>query len=139
MNCTRADSAFEAPFGNSGDDLATASRTPTSKGEAYVTSMLFSGKGLALWQPRPRYPIKDGEGVMLGDVGLYSVQEGFQKIFNLWDDEAAIRQTGAAETNLYPYSIPPKAPNVVNKAEHLEGDTIVQGATAETKYRSENG
>ncbi|KAF5326064.1 hypothetical protein D9611_000876 [Ephemerocybe angulata] len=58
--------------------------------EIYVGSMLSSGMGLPCWNTEPHA----GEvGPALADVGTFSAQDGFIKIFNLWDDEEAIRRT----------------------------------------------
>ncbi|KAF5322967.1 hypothetical protein D9611_009329 [Ephemerocybe angulata] len=58
--------------------------------EIYVGSMLSSGMGLACWNTKPH---AGAVGPALGDVGTYSAQDGFIKIFNLWDDEESIRKT----------------------------------------------
>lgn len=105
-----------------------------SKAEAYVRCMLSSGKGLACWKPGPRHPIKDGEGIVPGDVGKYTVEGGFKKIFNLWEDAVSIQSTAAAVG--LSYQIPEKAVNCVNESEHLEGETVVRGTTAKTLYQA---
>ncbi|KAF5329186.1 hypothetical protein D9611_013196 [Ephemerocybe angulata] len=58
--------------------------------EIYVGSMLSSGMGLACWNTKPH---AGAVGPALGDVGTFSAQDGFIKIFNLWDDEESIRKT----------------------------------------------
>ncbi|KAJ3548251.1 hypothetical protein NMY22_g1334 [Coprinellus aureogranulatus] len=60
--------------------------------EVYVRSMLCQGQGLACWEPRSYEPETQPEGVIPGDVGTYTTDDGFQKIFNLWDDMDAIRR-----------------------------------------------
>ncbi|KAF6744335.1 hypothetical protein DFP72DRAFT_929795 [Ephemerocybe angulata] len=52
--------------------------------------MLSSGMGLACWNTKPH---TGAVGPVLGDVGTFSAQDGFIKIFNLWDDEKSIRKT----------------------------------------------
>ncbi|TEB32273.1 hypothetical protein FA13DRAFT_293994 [Coprinellus micaceus] len=98
--------------------------------------MLASGKGLACWQPRPQHPIEDGEGVMPRDVGMFSVQEGFQKISNIWDDEDSLRKTAAAQGYEVPYNTPTKGVNITRR-EYPAGDTVVQGTTSETNYEAD--
>jgi hypothetical protein len=98
--------------------------------------MLASGNGLACWQPRPQAPIKDGEGVIPGDVGIFSVQEGFQKLFNIWDDEDSMRRTAITQAYRAPYNVPTKIGNITRR-EYSEGDTVVEGTTSRTIYRSD--
>lgn len=52
--------------------------------------MLKAGEGLACWRPRPIKPYSGQRGVVPGDVGTYSAEGGFKRIFNLWDDEELI-------------------------------------------------
>ena len=63
---------------------------------------------------------------------MFRVQDGFQKLFNLWEDEDSIRATAATGYNGVAYEIPAKATNVINEDEYLEGDTLVQGTTSKT-------
>jgi hypothetical protein len=71
---------------------------------------------------------------MPGDVGIFDVHEGFHKIFNLWDDEEAIRTTATMCAHSASYEIPAKANNIINQKERREGDTLAQGATSKTFY-----
>lgn len=99
--------------------------------------MLHAGRGLPCWQPRPREPLKDGEGVIPGDVGIFSVEDGFMKIFNLWDDEVSIRGSPAGASYHLRYAIPPKPELVVETHELDEGQALVHGAWFETIYESD--
>ncbi|KAJ3535069.1 hypothetical protein NMY22_g6650 [Coprinellus aureogranulatus] len=125
-----------ASFGGATVSQPASPRPVMSKAEAYVSSMLLSGEGLACWKPRPRYPIKDGEGIVPGDVGKYSPEGSFKKIFNIWDDKDSIQTT--ALTLGTSYEISPKEDNCLNDDEHLEGDTVVRGTTAKTFYHSDS-
>ncbi|KAJ3512786.1 hypothetical protein NMY22_g15232 [Coprinellus aureogranulatus] len=61
--------------------------------EIYVRGLLHSGYGLACWEPAPHGNDAEGSsgGVMPGDVGTYSVDRSFTKLFNIWEDEAELR------------------------------------------------
>lgn len=63
--------------------------------EIFLCSLLGSGKGLPCWQPKPRKPFSGERGVVPGDVGTYSAEGGFEKLYNLWEDEVAIRERAA--------------------------------------------
>ncbi|KAJ3528062.1 hypothetical protein NMY22_g9554 [Coprinellus aureogranulatus] len=64
-----------------------------SNAEIYVRGLsLASDKGLPCWQPKPS-ALSKASGVQPGDVGIFTAGDGFNKIFNLWDDEDAIRNT----------------------------------------------
>jgi hypothetical protein len=78
----------------------------------------------------------DGRGVTPGDVGIFSVQEGFQKIFNIWDDEGAMRQTAATQGYEASYHAPTRRKNIIRK-EYSQGDTVVQGTTSRTTLASD--
>ncbi|RXW20158.1 hypothetical protein EST38_g5689 [Candolleomyces aberdarensis] len=91
--------------------------------------MLTSGKGLASWSPRPRDPLGE-RGVVPGDVGTFSAQHGFKKIFNLQEDKGAIRSSKIFGKN---YSLP-KMHVVTHKEELSVGETIVKGTSVKTQY-----
>ncbi|KAJ2937009.1 hypothetical protein H1R20_g115, partial [Candolleomyces eurysporus] len=105
-----------------------------TKAEVYIRSMLSSGKGLALWQPRPCQPRGGERGVVPGDVGSVSAERGFKKIFNLWENEADIRAS-----NVFGGSYCPPRMEVVTREELLAGDTIVDGTTSATRYAADGG
>ncbi|KAF6747374.1 hypothetical protein DFP72DRAFT_609206 [Ephemerocybe angulata] len=69
--------------------------------EIFLCSLLGSGKGLPCWQPKPRKPFVGKHGVVPGDVGTYSAEGGFKKIFNLWEDEAAIQDRARLFGEIY--------------------------------------
>lgn len=105
-----------------------------TSGEVYVYAMLHAGQGLPCWKPRPREPLKVGEGVIPGDVGIFNIESGFRKVFNLWDDEEAIRNSSAAGSYHIRYEIPPKPRVLVNMNELVEGKALVEGVWYETIY-----
>ncbi|KAF5330063.1 hypothetical protein D9611_010431 [Ephemerocybe angulata] len=104
--------------------------------EVYVASMLGSGKGLACWQPRPRQPFA-GEslrGVIPGDVGIFHPESGFKRSFNLWEDEASLREEyGAVASSETPYQSPHRRVAVYEE-ELKKDDILVQGAACEMVY-----
>lgn len=107
-------------------------------GEVYIRKMLHAGKGLPCWKPEPREPLNHGEGVIPGDVGIFSVEGGFRKVFNLWDDEILIQSSPAARSYHLRYEIPPK-PKVYVKASELdEGKALVEGLWYNPIYESDN-
>ncbi|KAF6761115.1 hypothetical protein DFP72DRAFT_880124 [Ephemerocybe angulata] len=71
--------------------------------EIYLCSLLGSGRGLPCWQPSPQSALRTGKdrGVVPGDVGIYSVEEGFRKLFNLWEDGAAIQERARLSGETY--------------------------------------
>ncbi|KAF5339750.1 hypothetical protein D9611_009130 [Ephemerocybe angulata] len=71
--------------------------------EIYVGSMLSYGMGLACWNTKTH---SGDVGPVLGDVGTFSAQDGFAKIFNLWDDEESINLTVKAYAGLKSYKAP---------------------------------
>jgi hypothetical protein len=96
--------------------------------------MLPSGKGLACWQPEPQC---DDIGVEPGDVGVYSAGDGFNKLFNLWDDAAALNKRAFFLNE--PAYHPPARDLRLRKRILREGDTVVQGATSRTSLGMVDG
>ncbi|RXW14218.1 hypothetical protein EST38_g11639 [Candolleomyces aberdarensis] len=95
--------------------------------------MRKSGKGLASWDPRPRKPYATERGVSPGDVGTFSAEGGFKKIFNILDDERFMRALNVSRD-----AYPPLKLNVVTHAEELPlGHTIVQGTSTNIKFTSD--
>jgi len=69
-----------------------------------VRCLLAKGKGLPCADPRP-HPLIGESGVDVGDVGIFTCEDGFQKLFNLWDKQVY----NSVETSLYPeFSVQPK-------------------------------
>lgn len=101
-----------------------------TKAEIYVRSMLVEGKGLACWHPEPRKPYAGKRGVAPGDVGTYSACGGFEKIFNLWEDDHVLRE---ADDSGREYS-PPSDEIVVHEEEYSLEDTVVQGTDSAIEY-----
>ena len=107
-----------------------------SNAEIYVRS-LSSSKGLACWQPEPFHPFVGEFGVVPGDVGTYSAEDGFKKTFNIWEDEISIRAS-AQELKERFYLSP--ALEVATRPQKLRvGDTIVRGASSGTSMCTVNG
>lgn len=98
----------------------------------YVFHMLRSGKGLPCWQPRPWKPLTRESGTIPGDVGIYTAERGFKRLFNIWDDDEAVLRTGRrySETD---YELPERAV-VVAESGLFEGDAVVHGASSETSW-----
>ncbi|KAJ3520890.1 hypothetical protein NMY22_g12543 [Coprinellus aureogranulatus] len=107
--------------------------------DVYVSRMLKSGKGLACWQPRPRKPNGDefAYGTIPGDVGTFTSEGGFKKIFNIWDDDLSVRKTAKISDAGAGYQLPPRS-IIISRSALGEGDTVVQGATAKTLYGDDN-
>ncbi|KAF6743009.1 hypothetical protein DFP72DRAFT_152967 [Ephemerocybe angulata] len=98
--------------------------------QVYVYHMLRAGKGLACWKPEPSYspPAVNPKGAVPGDVGMYTPEGGFKKIFNLWDDEHSLKIM-ARTLDQAEYKSPPNG-LVVNR-EFQRGATVTRGAVAE--------
>lgn len=114
-------------------DLISMQFQDISKAELYIRSMLPSRKGLPCWHPRPRGPFVGENGIVPGDVGTFSAADGFNKIFNLWDDER-IRKLSSPEGTYEP----PSREIIVYQDELAEGDTIVDGTSSKI-YRTPDG
>jgi hypothetical protein len=54
--------------------------------------MLVHGHGLACWEPRCFEPEIRPHGIIPGDVGTYTTEDGFKVAFNLWDDMDIIHE-----------------------------------------------
>lgn len=121
---------------SSAEDIDTSGLlTDATQSEVYIRSMLTSGKGLASWRPGPPDGVAGRRGVVPGDVGTFRANDGFQRIFNLWEDQDAIRSSGIfGET----YT-PPKMDAVTHKGDLSAGDTIARGTSAVTEYASDGG
>ncbi|KAF5332258.1 hypothetical protein D9611_008140 [Ephemerocybe angulata] len=86
------------------EELNPPSVTRLTTPQVYVYSMLNSGHGLACWKPQPwkTAPPKtfrnrrEEWGAKPGDVGIYRIEDGFKRLFNIWDDEDAIQNTAKA-------------------------------------------
>ncbi|TEB30413.1 hypothetical protein FA13DRAFT_1733724, partial [Coprinellus micaceus] len=122
---------------NLGEDSDPPLPTKTP-GEAYVSAMLHAGKGLPCWKPRPRRPIRDGVGVIIGDVGIFSIEGGFRKIFNIWDDEDFIRNSPSASSYGLPYQAPSRPWPFTEPNELVQGESVVRGVWSETVYEPDN-
>ncbi|KAJ3532348.1 hypothetical protein NMY22_g7774 [Coprinellus aureogranulatus] len=100
-----------------------------SNAELYVRS-LSSSKGLACWQPEPFQPFVGEAGIVPGDVGTFTAEDGFRKTFNIWEDETSIRGS-ASDLLEQPYQCPVK--DIVHHPGKLRvGDTVVRGASSNT-------
>jgi len=102
--------------------------------EVYVCNLLGSGNGLPCWDTSP---FEGERGAAPGDVGTYTAEGGFKRMFNLWDDEASIRRTAASLSidGKSRYRAPRRRV-VVAKDRFREGDTVTQGAYASKTTRS---
>ncbi|KAJ3523976.1 hypothetical protein NMY22_g11205 [Coprinellus aureogranulatus] len=106
--------------------------------DVYVSRMLKSGRGLACWQPQPRWKDSTNEcGTTPGDVGTFTSGGGFKKLFNLWDDDEPVRKTAELFHHNIEYRLPPKDISL-GQSDLGKGDTVVQGVTAKTLYGDDN-
>lgn len=104
-------------------------RTP----EVYVFRMLNAMKGLPCWEPNPQGRFSGPEGVVPGDVGTYSVADGFKKTFNIWNDDEAIRSTASRCGIIYHT---PEGRETTRVQVLGKGDAVTQGPSASTIFRS---
>ncbi|KAF6746001.1 fungal-specific transcription factor domain-containing protein [Ephemerocybe angulata] len=104
-------------------------RTP----EVYVFRMLNAMKGLPCWEPNPQGRFSGPEGVVPGDVGTYSVADGFKKTFNIWNDDEAIRSTASRSGIVYHT---PEGRETTRVQVLGKGDAVTQGPSASTIFRS---
>ncbi|KAJ3527936.1 hypothetical protein NMY22_g9598 [Coprinellus aureogranulatus] len=116
------------------EDSSEAPADKRTFGEVYVYSMIHAGKGFPCWKPEPREPLKAGEGVMPGDVGIFSVEGGFTKVFNIWDDETSIQESEASRLAQAPYKAPPRHAPFIRPNELVKGKALVAGAWYETIF-----
>ena len=121
------------------DDHPEPPAAVRTSGEIYVSTMLKTGNGLACWKPRPRKPIVNGVGILPGDVGTYTVEGGYRKIFNLWDhgDEPP-SPTNRPHCPRYPIPDDERPSNIVTSEELAEGHALVQGVSYDTIYESDD-
>lgn len=93
------------------------------KAEIYMRSMLSSNAGLPCWDPRPYGRVGD-RGIMPGDVGTFDLGNGFDKIFNIWEDDFAYQPPRWEWTTRPLFSA---------------GDTIVSDGISADAHWSEDG
>ncbi|KAJ3530498.1 hypothetical protein NMY22_g8545 [Coprinellus aureogranulatus] len=95
--------------------------------EVYVRK-LSPGRGLACWRPEPFHPLVGERGIVPGDVGTYTPEDGFRKSFNIWDDAASIRAS-ALSLNERAYLLPPS--QLIYQTAKLDvGDIISEGVSS---------
>ncbi|KAJ3550508.1 hypothetical protein NMY22_g429 [Coprinellus aureogranulatus] len=96
-----------------------------STAEVYVRSLLESGNGLPCWDPRPHGQNGSAAGIAPGDVGIYTADRGFEKLYNLWDDEIGIQALAESlEGEAYR---PPKRTIIQRQSGLHEGEVITRG------------
>lgn len=115
---------------SSAEDVSTVSLSaqPT-KPETYIQEMHRSGQGLAVWNPRPDNPNGDEQGVAPGDVGIFSAREGFKKIFNIVEDQQAIRASKFSQNEF----VPPALDAPCKEALPM-GHTFAQGTSTDIEF-----
>ncbi|KAF6741629.1 hypothetical protein DFP72DRAFT_942477 [Ephemerocybe angulata] len=97
--------------------------------------MLSSGMGLACWNTKPH---AGAVGPALGDVGTFTAQDGFNKIFNLWDDEESIRKTARSTSPGNYYRSPPMRTKKTIHGRSKRGDIVKSlGIRGNVIYRSD--
>ena len=94
--------------------------------EIYTRSMLCADAGLPCWYPEPRRPVGD-RGIVPGDVGTFDLTDGFQKIFNIWEDSGWLLAVPGVE----PEQLPPE--KITSHPELPVGHTVVTGGSATVK------
>ena len=101
-----------------------------SNAEVYIQALSrASTRGLPCWQPMPS-TLSGTEGAVPCDVGTFSADDGFKKMFNLKDDAASIRETGqACGREVYD---PPRSNDIRSKDALQAGDTVSHGAQSKT-------
>lgn len=112
--------------------MSALSPPDLTSAEVYVRSLsMASNIGLPCWQPEPSALFK-ADGVLPGDVGTFSAEDGFKKIFNLWDDAKSIRMTQSRQQDPAGVYHPPKR-NILRTENVLrEGETVPYGVHSET-------
>jgi hypothetical protein len=108
------------------------SEEPTNA-ETYILEMHKAGKGLAAWDPRPRKPYAGEQGVVPGDVGTFTAEGGFKKIFNIFEDEQSIRLSDLSWASY----TPPKLKTVTYEDELPLGLTIGRGTSRDIELTSD--
>lgn len=104
--------------------------------DVYVLQMLRSGKGLPCWQPRPWKPYASKSGTVPGDVGIFAAESGFKKLFNIWDDDEAVRSTGRRQCGTA-YELPERK-LVVTESVLLRGEAVAQGTSSQTSWTDDD-
>ncbi|RXW25344.1 hypothetical protein EST38_g477 [Candolleomyces aberdarensis] len=103
-------------------DLRSIQAKSTTNTEIYTRLMLNCDEGLPCWRPRP---LDGTHGIIPGDVGRFTLTNGFQKLFNIWDEEYA----GS-------WHAPIKTTQLIS--DHLaEGYTIVKGASSTIRWSAD--
>ena len=93
--------------------------------------MLGFGLGLACWKPGPQGRIVRRQGSIPGDVGTFSPEGGFKRLFNIWDDEDALRTTGRAISDRATYRSPEGRLYSTTQDGLHGGDTLVRGTSSQ--------
>ncbi|TFK16491.1 hypothetical protein FA15DRAFT_662110 [Coprinopsis marcescibilis] len=84
--------------------LAHRSASPVVSGREVYTRHMMRDYGLPMWSPRPNsLPIdRRDKGVMPGDVGVLTDDGGgFCYLFNIWDDQEALKNLDVPGTREY--------------------------------------
>lgn len=73
--------------------------------QAYVRNMMSQGLGLPSWDASP------APGISCGDIGVYTQETGFKKIWNLWDMDDVIRDALGIDPTTEEVSLPERITN----------------------------
>ncbi|KAJ3526790.1 hypothetical protein NMY22_g10030 [Coprinellus aureogranulatus] len=125
------------------ESFGSSAPSDTALHEVYVRTLLCSGYGLPCWEPNPRDPEAQPNGVLPGDVGTYTVKSGFKKTFNIWDAEASIQAISKASRTAIASQLPER--EITTRLHALQmgealfhGVRMSQGDTfGEAEYRFE--
>ncbi|KAJ3527699.1 hypothetical protein NMY22_g9684 [Coprinellus aureogranulatus] len=125
-----SDSSISVRSLDAGVDLPPANNP--SYAEVYVRGLLHSGYGLPCWEPAPHDSDSERTGVMPGDVGTYTVNGSFRKLFNLQDDEKAIRELATVCSRGSYFAM---RQHIRRESIIEEGETIVNGVSSDSPPR----
>ncbi|TEB28192.1 hypothetical protein FA13DRAFT_1776059 [Coprinellus micaceus] len=71
-------------------DEALRDTLNTAPQDVYVHTLLQERLGLPCWEPRPLDMENYPAGVLPGDVGTYTIEGGFERLFNLFADKETL-------------------------------------------------
>jgi hypothetical protein len=71
-------------------DEALRDTLNTAPQDVYVHTLLQERLGLPCWEPRPSDMENYPTGVLPGDVGTYTIEGGFERLFNVFEDKETL-------------------------------------------------
>ncbi|TEB28208.1 hypothetical protein FA13DRAFT_815837 [Coprinellus micaceus] len=85
-----AQDGVETDLAHRPQDVPDVLPTKLAYHEVYVHTLLGEKLGLPCWEPRPLGLGNQVRGTVPGDVGTYTTEGGFHRLFNLWEDQATL-------------------------------------------------